>query len=87
MSAVNSAMNQGWLYGFCWYFFIEIKLSMSERIHSEMREAVLKGLLFKKAESGSFHNVGSKAEPVSFGVPKDQPVKWYIRSALSLVSP
>lgn len=41
-------------------FSLGVKLSMLERVHSEIREAVLE-TIFKKAEIGSFHCVGSEA--------------------------
>lgn len=43
-TAANFGMNQGWLFGFCWYFFFfcRIKLSIPETIHSEIRDAILK---------------------------------------------
>lgn len=41
ITASNSDMNQDWLFAFCLYFLIGIKLSIPERIHSEMREGVL----------------------------------------------
>lgn len=51
MVAAYPGINQDWLFGFCWYFF-GIKLFMTERVHSEMRKAVLEALFFNKAESG-----------------------------------
>lgn len=50
----NSEVNQGWLFGLCWYFSFGIKLSMPEEIHSEMSETILVALILKKAERKSF---------------------------------
>lgn len=74
IAAVHSDGNQNWLFGFSWYFFLQIKLSITKGIHSEMREIILESLFFK--------NVGRRASamfvPVCLGLPKYRPGKWYI---------
>lgn len=46
MVAAYSGINQDLLFGFSWYFFFGIKLSTTERVHSEIRKAVLEVLFF-----------------------------------------
>lgn len=45
---------------------------MSERIHSEMKEAILEALGLRSVERGTFVHVTAKAISDSFGMPIDR---------------
>lgn len=75
IAAVHSDGKQSWLFGFYWYFFLQIKLSIPKGIHLEMREIILECLLFKN----SGRRASAMSVPVCLGIPKYRPGKWYIR--------
>lgn len=68
-------------------FLWRIKHSIPERIHSELKAAVLsgeEGALFLKNTERNFRYVRCESIPISFGAPKDRPMERHIRR-MSLV--
>lgn len=77
VTAARSSVNQDWLFGLCLW---GIKVSMLERINSEMMEAVLGALFLKNAES--VNSTMKRLKPSQLCSSENYPIKGNIRRCL-----
>lgn len=86
MAAAHSGVNQSWLFGFCWNFFLGNKIFHARKDLFRDEGASFGGYTFEECRERSFRHISSEAVTVILDVPKNRFKKRHTSSSFGLAS-